>query len=78
MITHSDSSRLLILGCQLIWLKITTMYLKVEESLSSGQHQRPCTTASTPPPVMSGAMAVCSMRYGVWDKSHLEQQRTER
>ena len=71
-------SRSPILGCQLIWLKITTMYPEVEESPSSGQHQRPCTIGSTPLPVMSGAMAACSMRFGVLDKSHLEQQRIER
>ena len=54
------------------------MYQRVEESLSSGQHQKPCTIANTPLPVMSGAMAACSMRYGVSDKSHLELQRIER
>ena len=39
--------------------------------LFDGQHQRLCTIASTPQPVMCGAMAVCCMRYGVSDTSRL-------
>ena len=36
-----------------------------------GQLQRLCTIASIRLPVMCGAMAVCSMRYGVLDTSLL-------
>ena len=45
----------------------TTTFPKEERFQSSGQLQRPFTIASTPLPVMSGAMAASSMRYGHWD-----------
>ena len=48
----------------------TTTSLMVERFQSSGQLQKPFTIASTPLPVMSGAMAVSSMRYGHWDTNH--------
>ena len=56
----------------------TTMYPKVEKFLSSGQLQRPFTTRSTPLPVMSGAMVVCSMRYGVSDTNLLRESGMQR
>ena len=54
----------------LVFLEISNMRestqpIKVGRSQSSGQPLRPCTTVSTHQPVMSGAMAVSSMRYGV-------------
>ena len=49
------------------------MYPKVEKSPLSGQLQKRYTFGNTPLPVMSGVMAVCSMRYGVLDTGHLEQ-----
>ena len=36
---------------------------------SNGQLQRPFTITTTPLPMMSGAMAASSMRYGHWDVS---------
>ena len=48
------------------------MYPKVEKYLSNGQLQKLLTTRNTPLPVMFGALAVCSMRYGVLDTSHLK------
>ena len=62
--------RLLTLGCLVISNMKTTTSLMEERFQSSGQLQRPFTIASTPLPVMSGAMAVCSMRYGHWDANH--------
>ena len=52
-------------------MSITT-YLTAEKCQSSGQLQKHCTTENTQPLAMSGAMAVCFMRYGVLDKNHLE------
>ena len=46
---------------------MTTMCLMEGRFLSSGQHQKLLPFASTPQPVMCGAMAVCCMRYGVLD-----------
>ena len=46
------------------------MSLMVERFQSSGQLQRPFTIESTPLPVIFGAMAACSMRYGHWDANH--------
>ena len=46
------------------------MSLKEVKSQSSGLLQRLCTITSTPLPVMSGAMAAYSMRYGHWDANH--------
>ena len=56
--------RLLILGCPVILLMLSTISLKEAQYLSSGLPQKQCTTGSTLPPVMSGATGVCSMRYG--------------
>ena len=57
----------------LVSLKISkikiTMFPMGERFQSSGHLQRPFTIASTPLPVMSGAMAASSMRYGHWDVS---------
>ena len=50
-----------------------TTYPKVEKSPLSGQLQKRYTFENTPLPVISGAMAVCSMRYGVLDTGHLVQ-----
>ena len=63
--------RLLILGSPKISKIKTTTFPKEERFQSSGQLQRPFTFASTPLPVMSGAMAASSMRYGHWDTNHL-------
>ena len=63
--------RLLILAYLEISKTKTTTFPKEERFQSSGQLQRPFTIASTPLPVMSGAMAASSMRYGHWDTSHL-------
>ena len=60
----------LTLGCLEISNMETTMSLMVERFQSSGQLQRPFTIASTPLPVIFGAMAVSSMRYGHWDANH--------
>ena len=43
---------------------------EVVKSQFDGQHQRQCTTTSTPVPLMCGAMAVYSMRYGALDDYH--------
>ena len=48
----------------------TTIFPKEERFQSSGQLQRLFTIASTPLPVMSGAMAASSMRYGHLDTNH--------
>ena len=62
--------RLLILDCpETFNMKPTTCHTEGRFQ-SSGQLQRPFTIASTPLPVMSGAMAVSSMRYGHWDTNH--------
>ena len=47
------------------------MSLMVERFQSSGQLQKPFISINIPLPVMSGAMGVCSMRFGVLDISHL-------
>ena len=61
--------RLLILvSLEISKIKIT-MFPMGERFQSSGQLQRPFTIASTPLPVMSGAMDASSMRYGQWDVS---------
>ena len=49
------------------------MYPKEEGFPSSGQLQKPFTTRNTPLPVMSGAMAVCSMKCGVLDTNLLKE-----
>ena len=41
------------------------MFLREVRFQSGGQLQKPFTTRNTPLPVMSGAMAACSMRSGV-------------
>ena len=51
-------------------MRITTSPM-VARYQSSGRLQKPFTTKNTPLPVMFGAMAVCSMRYGVSDANHL-------
>ena len=48
----------------------TTIFPMEGRFQSSGQLQRPFTIASTPLPVISGAMAASSMRYGHWDTNH--------
>ena len=48
----------------------TFMCLMEGKSLSSGQPLRHSTIASTPRPVMSGAMGVSSTRYGHLERSH--------
>ena len=63
-------NRLLILVFLEISNMKTTTSLMEERFQSSGQLQRPFTIASTPLPVMSGAMAVSSMRYGHLDTNH--------
>ena len=50
----------------------TTMSPMVAKYQSSGQLQKLLTSKNTPLPVMSGAMGVCSMRFGVWDTSLLK------
>ena len=70
--------RLPTLGCPEIWQKRTIMYHTVEKCPSSGQHQKLCISENTPQPVMSGAMAVCSMRYGASDSNRLEPWQTRR
>ena len=54
------------------------MYPKVEGFPLNGQLQKPFTIRNTPLPVMSGAMAVCSMRSGALDTNHLKELRTPR
>ena len=44
-----------------------TTFPEEGRSQFGGQHQRPCTTTNTPAPVMCGAMAAFSTRYGVLD-----------
>ena len=46
---------------------LSTTFQKVVPFLYVGQHRRLCTTASTPLPVMRGALAVYCTRYGVSD-----------
>ena len=71
---HKDYSlqycRLLILVFLVIFKGKVITFPMEERFQSSGQLQRPFTIASTPLPVMSGAMAASSMRYGHWDTSH--------
>lgn len=62
--------RLVALGYHVIWRMQSTTYLTVVKSQCDGHHQKLCTTANTPLPVTSGAMAVCCMRSGVWDACH--------
>ena len=62
--------RLLILVFLVIFNKKPITCHKEGRFQSSGQLQRPYTIASTRLPVMSGAMAVSSMRYGHWDTNH--------
>ena len=62
--------RLLILAYLAISNTKTTIFPKEGRFQSSGQLQRPFTIASTPLPVMSGAMAASSMRYGRWGVNH--------
>ena len=72
-LTHSfiiKLCRLLILDSPETSNMKTTTSLMVERFQSSGQLQKPFTIASTPLPVMSGAMAVSSMRYGHLDINH--------
>ena len=64
------ADRWLTLACPGIWQMGCTTYPKVEKFQWSGQLQRPFTTRSIPLPAMSGAMAVCSMRFGVSDTNH--------
>ena len=45
---------------------------------SNGQLRRPSITRNTPLLVISGAMAVYCMRYGVWDVNHLQNSTTLR
>ena len=71
-------NRLLILACLETWLMKGTTFLKVVWYQSNGQHQRHSTTRNTPLPVMSGAMGVCSMRYGAWDANHTTHSLTQR
>ena len=61
--------RLQTLGCQGNLMKIFMCPME-GKSLSSGQPLKHSTIASTPWPVMSGAMGVSSMRYGHWERSH--------
>ena len=63
-------NRLLILVFLEIFSMKTTIFLMEGRFQSSGQLQRPFTIASTPLPVMSGAMDASSMRYGHWDTNH--------
>ena len=65
-----NNTRLLILDCPEIFKMKTTTHHVEGRFQSSGQLQRPFTIASTPLPVMSGAMAASSMRYGHWDTNH--------
>ena len=70
--TISHTVRLLTLACLEIWLKQTTTCHKAAKCQSNGQPQKHCIIGNTPLPVMSGATAVCFMRYGVWEKNRLE------
>ena len=60
--TNNNCHRLLILVFLVIFNVNPTTYLTEGRFQSSGQLQRPFTIASTPLPVMSGAMAASSMR----------------
>ena len=63
--------RLLTLVCPETFIIKITMFPKGGKFQSSGQLQRPFTIASTPLPVMFGAMAAFSMRYGLLAVNHL-------
>ena len=68
--TNLFSYRLLTSDCQEISSKKITMFPMEGKSQSSGRPQRHCTITNTPQPAMSGAMGVCSMRYGRWVTNH--------
>ena len=56
-------------------MKSITSLKEKTRFLSSGQPLRPFITRNTQLPVTCGHMGVCSMRYGVWDTSHLKRRR---
>ena len=56
-------------------MKTTISHKEQTRFLSNGQPLRPFITRNTRLPVMCGHMGVCSMRYGVWDTSHLKNSR---
>ena len=60
----NDFSRLQTLAYRETFGMRASTCLMEGKSLSSGQPLRHSTIASTPRPVMSGAMGVSSMRYG--------------
>ena len=72
------SFRLLTLECLEIWQMRPTMSPMEVWYQSSGQLQKPFTTRNTPLPVMSGAMAACSMRSGASVGSHLKNWKISR
>ena len=55
-----------------------TTFQKAVQFPSGGQHQKLCIIASTRLPVMCGAMAVYSMRYGVLDTNLLRTAQTHK
>ena len=56
----------------------TTMFLMVGRSQLSGRLQRLSTIASTPLPVMCGAMEFYCMRSGPWVSNHFVTAQTMR
>ena len=70
--------RLLTLACLVTWLMRPTMLLMAGWFHWSGQPLKQSITASTPLPVMSGAMAACCMRSGVWGINPLKALQTKR
>ena len=71
-VCEGDIHRSVTLGWPEISLRMTTMCPREARSPSSGQLQRHSYSASTPPPVMCGAMAVYCTRYGVSDTNPLK------
>ena len=58
-------------------MHLTTIQ-KVERFQFGGVLPKQCTTTSTRLPVMCGAMAVCSTRYGAWGSCHSKTTQTHR
>ena len=71
-------TRLLILECRGILLMMISMCLMEELSQFAGLPLRPSLINNTPQPVMCGATAVYSMRYGASDTNLLRQLKLER
>ena len=73
---YNNYLRLVTFGCHVIWKMKTTTCPKEGKCQSSGQLQRLLPTKNTQQPVMCGAMAVSSMRYGVSDTNLLKARPT--